>query len=934
VADQKSSVVEETFRFGPFALFRGSRVLIREGQKVRIGGRALDILIALVEKSGEVVSKEDLITTAWPHTFVDESNLRVHIAALRKLLGEGFGGDPSLVNVAGRGYLFTPAVDRSLVAEMPPPALASAPAAPDKVHRLIGRDEIVQSIAAQVGRHRLITIAGPGGVGKTSVALAASALVEERSRPHCFVDLASISSPDLLPSAIAGALDVAVLTRDPVSNLVAFLADKSLLLVLDNCEHLVDAVAVLVELLMPRVPGIAFLLTSREPLRANAELVVRLQPLEVPGADVVLDAASAVGYPAIRLFVERATSSSDSFEFGDGEVASVAEICRRLDGLPLAIELIAARVDLFGIRALATDLSARLMLGARGERGAQPRQQSIRAALDWSHNLLSPVEKLIFRRLSVFRGLFSLESAVEVIADAAVTTDEVLDAMDILTAKSLVGTDTGGARLLYRLLHVTRIYGGEKLTESAETELMARRHARHFRDLLTTAEAQWETLTRQQWLDVHGYVIEDVRAALDWAFGASGDLEIGAQLITASLPFGFQLSLMDEFKVRAERALTLLDTGHSAVSRLRLITALIQFALGSAVDEATLQALFDRFDSLSVDVSETKFKIEPLLARAIYLIERGENDAALDEVVRIGHSAREAADPLGVLATERIEAQAQFFVGNFPQARATAERVIRHPARTIPLLYSSTTVDRQITMRIIIARALWIEGHVDQGIDLMAQTMDMAYRDGPLPITFALAMGACPIALWSGDRVAAQRYTDELLTYSRRYTLERWERLGEGFAATLDRIDTPPRNDHGMGLSIAEPVSELHRMQLATIDAHYLNDALAAQAEQGLCGWCNSEILRLCGERVLQRGGAGARETAQRYFESAIAAATKQGALSWQLRATISLAMLWQGQHRAAAAGAVLKVTLARFSEGFGTTDLMRARALLDQLEP
>ena len=933
MSDQKTSNAQDTLRFGPFELSCGAKTLFRDGRRVRIGGRALDILIALAGRSGEVLTKNELLAAAWPYTFVDESNLRVHIAALRKLLSDGLGGAGFLVNVAGRGYIFTAPVVSAGSAHVPAPQQALSRAPPESANPLVGRAPIMATVVAELDRHRLITIVGPGGVGKSALARAVGDAVADRPRRLCFVDLTTIGSADLLPAAVASALDVAVLSRDPVRNLVAFLADQDVLLVLDNCEHVIDAVASLVTELIERATGVQVLATSREPLRISMESVVRLQPLETPAADAILDAATALDYPAVRLFVDRAAKSADSFQFGDDEVPAVTDICRRLDGLPLAIELIAARVDLFGINALATALGERQMLGARGSRSAQPRQQSIRGALDWSHDLLSLPEQMVFRRFSVFRGWFSLESAVAVIADNALPTDDVLDAIALLTAKSLVNTDTGGTRVLYRLLHITRIYAAEKLAESGESACMHRRHAGHFRDLLIGAEAQWETMNRQQWLDVHGYAIDDVRAALDWSFGADGDVEMGAQLITGSLPFTFQLSLIDEFKIRAETALAFFTGDQSPVAQLRLVTALVQFSLNSSSDQAALQALFDRVDALCPIVGESKFKIEPLLARAVYNIERGDHGAALNDVVRLGHSMRQSIHPLGRLAIDRTEAQVNHFTGDFPRSRSIAERVIRHPAKTIPLIYIPATIDRQVTMRIFMARSLWIEGWVDQAIALSAEAMTMAGRDGPLSMTFTLAMGACPIAFWSGDEDLAGRYTDQLLTYGRRYTLGRWERLGDGFASALEHRRATPQTGHARTFTIVEPVSEMQRMLLATIDPRHVTEPLAAKADQDLCGWCNAEILRLRGEHYGQAGGHDADAKAERYFERARAVARQQGALSWELRAATSLAGLWRRQDRVAAAGAMLQATLDRFSEGFQTGELRRASALLDQLQ-
>lgn len=921
---------DEILSFGSFDLHRTRRVLLSEGEKVRIGGRALDVLIELVERAGEVVTKGELMTRAWPHTFVDESNLRVNIAALRKLLSPQTASDRFIVNVPGRGYLFCEPVVRSGRSVTP----TVAPTLPSKVpaggEKLIGRDGVIVDISGQLKRSRLVTVVGPAGVGKSAVLRAACQVLQSEHR-LVFIDLSPIADPALLPATLAAGLDVAVLAQNPMANLLDFLREQEVVLVLDNCEHIVGLVTIAVESILRAASGVRFLASSREPLLASTEFVYRVPPLAVPPKGVRLLASEALTYPAVQLFVERAANATATFELGEDEASAVAEICRRLDGLPLAIELVASRADLFSVGGLATDLEERLMLGTRASRTAMPRQQSIRGALDWSHDLLSDTERIVFRRFAIFRGLFSLESAVAITSDDLIPTDTVLDALSLLTAKSLIATEVTATTVRYRLLHVTRAYAREKLMESGELAYLTRRHAEYFSLLLTASEAQWEIMSRSHWLQEFGHALDDVRAALEWAFQPGGDISLGTALLIASLPFGFQLSLIDEFRTRAEKALALLDERDSPLAELRLVSSLTSWGLNTSVDPVELQILFDRVRSLCERVDETKYKIEPLGHQVVFEIENGEYDRAVRSAAELGQSAREAEDPMGVLATERLLAQAHHFAGDHIEARRLAERVIRNPAKVIPLVYSQATIDRQVTMRIVIARTLWIEGNVDQATDLMRETMDLVYRDGPLPVTFALAMGACPIALWTGDPEAAS-YVSELLAHSRRYTLDRWGSLGEGYREVLDRRSGAAESVTTLDLTVADPVSLMHRMFLATLDPTMLTADLAGRAERGECGWCNPEILRVSGERRLRDGAEGV-AAAEELFQRAMSDARKQLSASWELRAGTSLARLQSGQGRMDEARIVLDAVLSDMREGRDTRDVQQALLLRQSLD-
>ncbi len=343
-----------------FRLLVGRKLLSEGERRVRLGSRALDILIALVERAGEIVEKEELIGYVWPNTFVDEANLRVHVAALRKALGDGQEGARYIINTSGRGYSFVAPVKR-IKADPPNPEWPAArPPAnnlPTLLTRMIGRDDALYAVVEQLPHRRLLTIVGPGGIGKTTLALAvAERLLDAYENGVCFVDLAPLADSGLA-SALASSLGLPILSVDAVPSLIAFLAEQRRLIVLDRCEHVIEASARLVEALVKGCHGVNFLATSREPLRAEGEHVYRLPALDTPMPGGGTTAEEAMAFSSVRLFAERASSSLDTFELDDASAPIVSDICSRLDGVPLAIELAAAHIGVFGVRGLAERLS-------------------------------------------------------------------------------------------------------------------------------------------------------------------------------------------------------------------------------------------------------------------------------------------------------------------------------------------------------------------------------------------------------------------------------------------------------------------------------------------------------------------------------------------------------------------------------------------------
>ena len=549
LAPHASDPDPDTILFGAFRLVPSRRLLTRNGASIPLGARALDILIHLATRAGMVVDQDALVRAAWPGRAVEHNNLTVQISALRRALADGDAGQPIILTVPGRGYVFVAATQTTAV----PPStdLPSTQPTPTEPRRLplaasafIGRHAETAEIIQRLEQHRLVTVTGTGGIGKTRVALhLAHVLSTDYPGGVWFVDLSVLTSPDLVAEAVTTALAIGSGERPAAQRLVAFLAHRRSLLVLDNCEHVVDAVAALVAILLQGCPNISILATSRESLFVAEESTVRLPPLPFPVETDGIDAATALRHDAVTLFVERATATIPDFVLDDAAAPWVARICAGLDGIALAIEMAVPRLKVLTPQQLAERLAERLDLPANPSRVAVPRHRTLHAMIDWSYDLLSDGERALLRRLSLFAGGADLAAVLAVAAAADASEWDVLDRLGSLTEKSLLIADTSGPRRRFRLLETIRQYAHEKLIEHGETD-GPRRHADHFALLFEAAEAQWPTTPTNAWLAQYGDDIDNLRAALEWAFGPDGDVALGVRLVAASYPLWWDLPQM------------------------------------------------------------------------------------------------------------------------------------------------------------------------------------------------------------------------------------------------------------------------------------------------------------------------------------------------------------------------------------------------------
>jgi predicted ATPase len=952
VADRAAASAERAISFGPFRLLPTQRLLLEGDKALRLGSRALDILITLVEHPGELVGKDEIVARVWPNMVVEESNLKVHVSALRRAIGDGSGGKRYLVTVPGRGYSFVALVTVERVGATPRQAVPPTRAhnLPALLTRLIGRDELVQNLVRQLPRLRFVTITGPGGIGKTSVALAiAEELITTYEDSVWLVDLSPIGDDRPVPSALAAVLGLEIRSDDRLPGLTSALRDRHMLIVLDNCEHVLDGVAQLVAGVLRSAPRVHVLATSREPLRVEGEHVRRLLSLESPPASARLDAAAARAFPAVQLLIERATASMDEFELDDADLPIVAEICRRLDGIPLAIELAPVRVGALGVRGLASGLDDRLRFLNRGRRAALGRHQTMRAAIDWSYGLLDGLEQKILRRLAIFAGGLTLDAAGAVVADADTVAGEITDQVLGLVAKSLVVADVRSAPPRYRLLEITRDYALEKLTEGGEFATIARRHAEHYRNQFQTAGATPDKAAADSRNAGFAPEIDNLRAALKWAFSPGGDILTGVLLAAAAVPVWVQLSLMPECRRYVGQALAGIDAGASPGTRIEMR---LHAALGAALTYTTgpvpeTVAAWSKTLRLALDLDDTDYQLQALRGLWAYRMNRSEYRAALELAEEFCRLAAHQDKPLIARVGDRMAALILHYLGEQADARKRIDWIAGGPVDVGELPPPTRfLLNQRVAADALLARILWLQGFPDQAVRTAQSAVQQAQAaDHTISICHALAQAACPVASWTGDLAGTDRLVTMLLDRATQHALEGWIARGRCFSFMLliERGDTTA-GSAGLrsaldGLHAAGSMAEYPAF-LATLamglglagrmaEAQTAIDKAITRADSTEERWCAAELLRIRGELLLMSNPAE-KTAAEDQFRRSLDLAHRQGALSWELRAATSLAHLQRDQGRRHEARDSLAAVYDRFSEGFNTVDLKTARRVVD----
>jgi predicted ATPase/DNA-binding winged helix-turn-helix (wHTH) protein len=912
--------------------------------------RALDILIALIERAGDAVSQAELFAIVWEKRVVEESNLRVNIAALRKALGDDRVPRRFIVSVPG-GYTFIAKVERiaggqNISPSPEAPNLEELEAISAPFVTPIGRDETIDEIATELQRKRFITITGTGGIGKTTVALAVARQTARSFRDNIrLIDLGMLANPALVVPYIASLLRVPAADRHSLPYVTASLRGRNMLMLFDNCEHIIDVVSEITEAIFQGAREVHILATSREPLRATGEWVWRLDPLPVPPVSAQLTAEQALRFPAVQLLAERTLGGDISYPIADDDAPIMAEICRRLDGLPLAIELAATRVPLLGFRGLADRLSDRLVVLGKGRRRALPRHQSLGAMIDWSYATLSAEEKAVWPRLAVFPGTFTLEAAAAV-ATSAQSMDFV-NILDDLVLKSLVSVDVAHDEIRYRLLESLRLYALTKLLEGDDADKTRALHAQYWYERSVRCYNDQVDMPTREWQHKHGVEIADIRAALEWSFGPTGDPSLGVKITDASALLWFKVLLQPELHRYLEHAIRLA-------------------AHDPEVDDGVIMKLLLALGRSIVHAGGSERELHEALNQAFVIAER-RNDI-LGQLRAIWIRWGQAINPLDFSTMTRELERAHAIVVKRPEfpmaslyyARMAAlsyhlwgdqETALRHAQQALEQAESvrrdrrgnNFVFEQELIASSHYSRILWLCGYPDKALAVFRAATENA-ADRSFELGFFLSFTA--VFFWCGDFAAAARHLSSLVDVGADVDSERptasttgqhisrfmaaavlyrrvLDCLTKGDLSSRDARDKI-RHDPALSPFVAE--------NLSTFDWRLLCPQSLQRTTAGKPDWCTAEVLRGAGEELLDSGKAGAPAEAERLFLRSIEISRRQRALSWELRSAISLARLWHGGGQTVRATDLLASVYGRFTEGFATRDLAEAKTLLGTL--
>jgi predicted ATPase/DNA-binding winged helix-turn-helix (wHTH) protein len=909
------TAVHRNLTFGPFELSSSERVLRREGEALPLGGRALDILIYLAERPGEVIAKQELMDHVWSDVTVEEGSIRVHVAAIRKALGDGQFGNRYIANIKGRGYSFVgTVVPLAGNTESSSDRSRDQGRLPVRPPMMIGRETVVSEVSDKLRNERFITLLGPGGIGKTTIALAVGrAAAEEFGGEVYLVELECLTDPRHVAGAVATSLGVALKSKDPCLELVNLVRSRKLLIILDSCEHVIEAVASLAEQLYRQTEDIHVLTTSRESLNVQGEHCYRVPPLDCPPDGLEQTANAVLRYPSVQLFVRRVAARAGSVVLTDEEAPFVAEICRKLDGIPLAIELAAGQVAALGIKNTVARLVSRPELLRLSHRTAVPRHRTLKATLDWSYDLLSDVERIVFRRIAPFAGHFTIEGARYVAGELGVGTGEVCDAIAGLVEKSLITTRIDETQAQYRLLDTTRAYALEKLEEHGEFDPISLRHAEYVIQQLESGKEMLSVQPMAERVAAYSWQLSNVRSALEWSFGSHGNDKIATRLVAASTRLFMELALLIEWQAWAEQAIARLgdqpgNSRQDLARELRLLSGLFLYS------------------SWTTDIY-----------RALEIAERSQKVAL------------KIQDPDDMAHAETMLGAANHLAGNHLVAQKHFEAGLRHSASDSRLRAGHYLFHHTTLSLAGMARSLLYRGLLDQSLDYARLAIQEGEKSGnPTTLCRSLIL-ILPVYLALEDWQRSEQYIAQLNDLSAAQALKPLHAIATGFRGKWLLLQDNIRDGVPL-LKRASEELEAQRHEMLNMD--FVSDLGVGLAASGQ----HEEALTLVGDAldVQQRGGEflfvpallrvkglilasrshGDHPEAETSFLSAIDWAKRQSATLFELKAAMDLAELLLKQRRVPEAYKYLSAVLDRIPAGIVSPDHKRALQVLNRLQP
>jgi predicted ATPase len=701
------------------------------------------------------------------------------VAAIRKALGDGQIGNRFIANIKGRGYSFVGTV-APLAANTEGRSAKSRQQGrlPVRPIMMIGRETVVSEVSDKLREERFVTLLGPGGIGKTTIALAVGrAVAEEFGRNVHSVDLGSLTDPHHVAGAVATSLGLALKSKDPGLELVDLVRSRKALIIFDSCEHVIEAVASLAEQLHQQTEEIHLLTTSRELLKVEGEHCYRILPLDYPPDGSEQTANAVLRYPAVQLFVRRVAAKAGSLVLTDEEAPFVADICRRLDGMPLAIELAAGQAAALGLK----NTVVRLELLRLSHRTSVPRQRTLKATLDWSYNLLSDGERIVLRRIAPFVGHFTLEGARYVAGELGAGTGEIFDAIAGLVEKSLIVTRLDDGQQRYRLLDTTRAYALEKLEEHEELDVISGRHAKYVAEFLESQREMMLALPRARRIAAYSDQLSNIRAALEWSFGPHGDDETATRLAAASAQVFLELSLLIECQAWAERAIARLGTRNQNSRRAMEIHASLPLALmHTEGNDQHVQASFSRALEIATNLGDLAYELRLLSGLFMYSHWTMDIRGATEIAARSKELALKTGDPDDMALAESMLAASNHLLGNHIIAQQHCESGLRYSGSG-PRFRAGEHLFHYTSLLLVgMARSLLYRGLLDRSLEYAKLAIEEGEKSGH-PATFCRSLALIvPVFLTMADTIRSDQYIAELSDLSTAHSLKLYGAIATG----------------------------------------------------------------------------------------------------------------------------------------------------------
>jgi predicted ATPase/DNA-binding winged helix-turn-helix (wHTH) protein len=935
-----------SFAFGPFVLVPKRQLLLENGRPVKIGARAIDILTVLVGRAGSLVSKRELLALVWPNTVVEEGNLKVNMAALRRILHEAPDMPAYIATVAGRGYRFiapVEALDPAAPSLEPEYVVPPGSALPWPTTRIVGREEAIRNIREALSESHLVSIVGSGGIGKTTVAVAVAQSIEDAGDSSvAFVDLSRVASQDFVLAALSTSLGISSQGGDTLSAIVAILAKRKIVLLFDTCEHVQPAVARICTVLLAKTVEVRILATSRHVLGAHGERVEWLGPLDIPSPDRSLTAEDVLRFSAPRLLLDRVTERT-CYQLQDADAGAFAEICRRLDGAPLAIELVSSRFAGRSASVVLAELDERFRTLRRDGPGGPFRQQTLLATLEWSYSLLTKAERIVLRAIAIFAGTFDMDAAVSVVAHTEMSMADVFGAISELRAKSMLSVAPDSDPPRFRLLDTTRAFAVDLLNSQGELQAVSASHARLLHAILTRPGHGHLALPLRESHAIFDNVADDLRKAIDWALHRSGDAMLGIRLVVAGLPLWSELSLNEELVRNCERALAEFEriACPDAALKLQLVVALASASTYCGADPEKTVALFMRAVRLAQEAGDASAECQALSALIAYSVLNG-NHGAWNSLPLLEDAAKRSNDRAAILEYEQLCSHQEALSGEWQAYHSRIKRLWSeiHDQAEGPV--PRFQIHLKSKLEVHLAASYWFLGRPGEAIliaDRAAQNaIDTSHG---LTLVHCLSRGILFIMFLCREVEKARNYAQLFKRAVYRHSMSTWIPLARlhdevacayaGVYRSPDRLrsvrdelklSTFPQQHQAYFASVADAMMTIGAAEDAAKTLDYVFD-------QGPARWVLPELLRV---RARTERSFGRESDAAVTLREAMRVAEETEGLGWKLLVAHDMAKLLFDQGELLEARNTLAPIYEQFTDGLETGALRDSRKLLMQL--